>query len=191
MAYVASICGKITNSIEIVCDTPLQAGTKDKAKVLNLSDIGISTRNATTGAVEAFTNLVPGTAAVIDGQRNSIAPTFNKVPKGPFSMYDHEVACMGFDLSPEIKNDLEKGADGQYVVVVENFFKGTDGNAAFEIYGLDNGMELTELSRDPNSQDTQGAFSIKFMSEVNSEPRMPATLFITDYTTTKAVFDAL
>ena len=188
---MASICGSLTEDILKDCDNPLQAGTRDQMKIINLSDLATSTRNATTGAVEAFTNAVPGSAVVIDGQRNSIVPRFEKVIVGPFSKYMHEVACMGFDLAPEVKNDLEKGADGQYIAIVENFHKGTDGNAAFEIYGLDNGMELSELSRDPNSADTQGAFAIKFSSEINSEPRMPATLFLTDYATTKAIYDTL
>ncbi len=184
-------CGTLTLDQAKDCANPLQAGTKDQMKIINLEDVAISTRNGTTKAIEAFTNATPGTAVVIDGQRNSIVPRFEKVIVGVFSKYNHEVACMGFDLAPEIKNDLEEGADGQYVAVVENFHKGTDGNAAFEIYGLDNGMELSELSRDPNSADTQGAFAIKFSSEINSEPRMPATLWDTDYATTKAIYDAL
>lgn len=184
-------CGTLTLDQLKNCDFPLQAGTRDKAKILNLADIATITRNATTKAIEAFTNTTPGSAVVIDGQRNSIAPKYTKVQQGVFSMYDHEVSMMGFDISPEVKDDLEQGADGQYVVVVENFFKGQDGNAAFEIYGLDNGLELTDLERDVNNQDTQGAFSMRFYSDVNKEPRMPATLWDTDYATTKAIFDAL
>jgi hypothetical protein len=184
-------CGLIALDQILNCENPLQAGTRENAKVLNLADIATSTRNATTKAIEAFTNTVPGSAAVVGGITNTIKPRFEQVAAGPFKKYMHQVAMLGFDLSPEVKDDLENAKDGQFVVVVENAYKGEDGNAAFEIYGLDNGMELSALTRDPLDDATQGAFDFTFSSELNKEPKMPATLWNTDYATTKAIFDAL
>lgn len=188
---LVSVCGKLTEDILKDCDTPLQAGTRDKLKIVNFADVLSFTRNATTGAIEGIT-LASGAAAItIDGQRNSIVPRSEQVTQGVFTMYDHEITAMGFDFSAQVKKDLEAGKDGQYIGFVENYFKGTAGNAAFEIYGLENGLELTGVSREANNADTQGAISLRFYTDVNKEPRMPATLFLTDYATSKAIFDGL
>lgn len=184
-------CGKLSLDQLKDCDLKLQAGTKDECKIINLSDITASSFNVTTGALESLT-LASGVSALkFSGQRNSIAPKYTKVQQGVFSMYDHEVSIMGFDISPEAKKDLQDGEDGQYVAIIPNFYKGEDGNAAFEVYGFDNGMELTDLERDVNNQDTQGAFALRFYTDVNKEPKMPLTLHDTDYATTLAIYDAL
>jgi hypothetical protein len=81
--------------------------------------------------------------------------------------------------------------DGRFVVITENYFKGVAGNASFEIYGLTTGLEMSVLERDPNTADTQGAFDFTFTTINNKEPRLPNSLFNTDYATSKAVVDSI
>jgi len=184
-----SICGSLTKSILKSCAVPIQGGTRDRMAVINFDDLSAITYVGTTSVVDSF--VIDSLAIQIDGKNNSIMPNYKMVKVGFEKMFDHIVGCKGFDISQEVKDDLNKGKDGRYVVITENFAKGTNGTTAFEIYGISTGLEMTELDRDPNSADTQGAFNIVFGTDKNKEPLMPNYLFIDDYATTKAFFDAL
>ena len=188
---MASLCGDLTEDILKDCDNPLVMGTRDQAKIVNFDDLTSVTRNATTGAIEAVTLASGITAVVMDGQKNSIVPRCEMVTVGVYEKFDHEVSIMGMAISPAIKKDLESGKEGRYIIFVENYFKGTDGNAALEVYGLDTGLELKGIIREPNNADTQGGFQLRFYTDLNKEPRLPASLFLTDYATSKAIYDGL
>jgi hypothetical protein len=113
------------------------------------------------------------------------------VDVGYFNMFDHTVTFKGFDISPAIKAQLNSAKDGKYIVIVENYFKGTDGNSAFEVYGLKTGLEFSELTRTPNDEATQGAFHFVLTTKTNKEAKMPNPLFVTSYAATKAVVEGL
>ncbi len=184
-------CGKMTLDQALDCDFPLYSGTEDKAKIVAKEDIATSTFDALTKTISAFTNTTPGSAVTVDGKNNSIKGRYSRLDVGVHSRYDHEVEMIGFDISPEAKYDLENGVDNKYVIIIENKFKGDSGKSAFEIYGLNTGLKLQDLSRDSTDTETQGAFQFRFFTELDKEPKMPASLWNTDYATTKAIFDAL
>jgi hypothetical protein len=186
------VCGAIASNILISCATPMQGGTRDRAVIFNFDDISTIVYNGTnTSTVEDITLLAGKFAYQIDGKNNSIAPKAMMVKVGFNNMFDHSVQLKGFDISPEIKEQLNSMKDGRFVVITENYFKGVGGNASFEIYGLTTGLEMSVLERDPNNADTQGAFDFTFTTINNKEPRLPNSLFITDYATSKAVVDSI
>jgi hypothetical protein len=78
-------------------------------------------------------------------------------------------------------------------VFVENVDKGQSGMNAFEIFGLDSGLKMVELTRDATNVETQGAFAFKFMSsDISKEPMIPRTFYDgVSYASTKAILDAL
>lgn len=186
------VCGKIAGNITKSCTNPLQGGTKDRAIIINFDDISSIVYNGTNVAtVEDIVLLTSKVAYQIDGKNNSIAPKAMMVKQGFNNMFDHQVQMKGFDISPDVKEQLNSAKDGRFVVIVENYFKGTAGNSAFEIYGLTSGLELTVLERDPNNADTQGAFDFTFSTVLNKEPKLPNNLFVTSYAASKAVVDGL
>jgi len=189
---MATICGKINKDISKSCEFPLQAGTRDKAKIINLSDIQSIVYDSTNKAQVKDIVLVSGASAfVVDGINNSIRPQAMLVDGTYTKRFDHQVEILGFDLSPEMKEHINAGVEGRYVIITENFFQGEDGQSAFEVYGLTTGLEFTVLNRNANDAETQGAFSITFLTKNNKEPKLPNAFFDTDYPTTKALFDAL
>lgn len=189
---MATVCGKIAGNILKSCTKPLQGGTKDRAIVINFDDIASIVYNSTNVATIEDIVLTTGKLAYqIDGKNNSIAPKAMMVKQGFENMFDHTIQMKGFDISPDIKEQLNSMKDGRFVVIVENYFKGTDGNSAFEVYGLTSGLELTTLERDPNNADTQGAFDFTFSTALNKEPKLPNNLFVTSYAASKAVVDGL
>ncbi len=187
-----SVCGEIASNIAFDCNTPLQSGTADRAWIINFNDIDSVTYNATNKKiVEAITLSGSNVAYYIDGKNNSIAPKATMLDLTYVKPFDHMVNMKGFDISPDIKDQLDKAKDGRFVVIVENKFKGTAGNSAFEIYGLSVGLEMTVLERDPNNAELLGAFDFTFMTKTDKEPGLPHSFYITSYVATKTAIEAL
>lgn len=189
------ICAKIDAGIDINCDKPIQAGTRDVAIVFNYDDFQDATlsRNVTNPQIIEDIDLPSGVIGyVIQGQNGSTLPK-NMMVKGKFTnSYDHEVSCIAWELNPDVKDQLEKMCKGRFVVIVENNYRGDNGEAAFEIYGLDSGLIMSALERDPTNQDNQGAYSFTLKSsETSREAHLPATIFITNYSTTKTLVESL
>lgn len=186
-------CGTITASILADCDNPVQGGTRDRAYIMNFDDFDLGTIvfGADGYTIEAITLPALKTAFVIEGKNNSIVPKATMVEQGFSNMFDQEINMKGFDISPTVKKDLNSMKDGRFVIITENYFKGTSGNSAFEVYGTTVGLEMTVIERDPNNTETQGAFDMTFFTKLNKEPNLPNPLFLTDYTTTKAIAEGL
>lgn len=188
---MSTICGKINASITKSCTIPLQGGTEDRAWIINKDDVASVSFDAGGEIVENITLNSGANAFFVDGKNNSIEPNAAMVTVGFFNMFDHTVAMKGFDISPEIKAQLNSAVDGKYIVIVENYFKGTAGNSAFEIYGLNTGLEFSEITRNANDEATQGAFHFVLTTKVNKEAKLPNPLYVTSYAATKAIVDGL
>ena len=188
---MSGLCGRLGANIALDCTNPLQAGTRDRGIVLNFDDIIGRTYAADGCTLEAITLASGAVGYYIDGQKNSIAPKSTMVARTFTNMFDHEVTMKGFDISPETKVQVNELKDSRVVVITENYYQGSGGNAAFEVYGLTVGLVAVEIERDPNSEETEGAFHFKFMTDTNKEPKTANTFFDTDYATTKAIVDAL
>lgn len=186
-----TVCGKITKNIKKSCTNPVQAGTRDRAVIINWEEIADKVFAADLETLEDLILISGATAFEIDGKNNSIKPKAMMAAQAYANMFDHTVEVIGFDISPEIKTELNSMKDGRFVLVTENYFKGEGGESAFEVYGLTTGLEITVLERDPNDQDTQGAFKITFTTKTNKEPKLPNAFFKTNYATTKAIIDGL
>jgi len=184
---MSTICGKINANISKSCSIPLQGGTEDTAYIINKADVDTVTYAADGYTVEAISLVASTTAFTIDGKNNSISPVFTLADLEFDNMFDHSVTFKGFDISPAIKSQLNAAKDGKFIVIVENYFKGTAGNSSFEIFGLTTGLEFSELTRNANDEATQGAFHFILNTKTNKEPHMPNPLFVTSYADSKAV----
>lgn len=190
-----SLCGKISSAFTINCDSPLQAGTEDTLVLINWEDwldAALTVNVSNTQIIENIVLASGVTGYEVQGKNNSIAPKYEMVKQAYAEVYNHEINYKVFGVSAALKAQLEKKAKGRFVAIVYNKYKGEDGGSAFEVYGADAGLVVTQLVRDVNSQDTQGAFDLILKtSELSPEPHMPKTLFITDYATSKAVVEGL
>lgn len=162
-------CGKIFKSIGFNCENQVQSGTV-VVYIANYNEVS----NVVKDAERLATGLTFASCLYkIEGRQNSVAPMYNLIKGNFVEQYDHIVKCLGFDISPETKLNLEGAKSGKFVCIVENVYKGDAGKTAFEIYGLDAGLDMTILTRDPNNADTQGAFDLTFATNKNKEPFMP------------------
>lgn len=189
------LCGKLSGSLTINCDNPLQAGTEDTLVLVNWEDWldAALTLNVSNEQIIEDIILPSGTIAyTMEGKNNSIAPKFELIKQPYAEVYNHELNYKVFGVNAAAKAQLEKKAKGRFVAIVYNKYKGASGESAFEVYGADAGLVVTQMIRDVNSQDTQGAFDIILKtSEQSMEPHMPKTLYITSYAATKALVEGL
>ncbi len=190
-----TICGTITSNLSVNCANPLQAGAEDTLYLINREDwldAAITYNVTNTETIEAITLGSGKVAYTYQGKNNSVVPKYELVKQTYAEVYNHEINFKVFDVSPDAKTQLELLAKGQMVAIIENKYKGTDGNAAFEVYGADAGLVCTQNIREISSTDTGGAFDLILKSdETAMEPHMPKPIFITDYATSKAVVEGL
>ncbi len=188
----ALVCGQISRSITNDCNFPLIAGIRRRLILFNWEELATIDFNATNRLVVEDLTLIGGADAYeISGRDNTLVANFALVQ--PTQLLDHTVTAMGFDISPATKQNIQGMIDGRFVAIVENVNKGQGGTDAFEIFGLDAGLKLTELTRDASLAETQGAFAFKFMSsEISKEGMIPRTFYDgVSYESTKAIIDAL
>lgn len=188
-----SACSQITAGVLIDCANPIISGAKDRLVLINRDQIDTLTRNNTNPQIIEAISLAGGSVGyVFEGRFNSVEPKQTMVKKRYARVYDHEVAFKVFSGVPLTKKQIELMAQGNLVAIVENNYQGASGEGAFEVYGLDTGLEVEALERVISDSETQGAYSVTLKTtEQNKEGHLPATLFVTDYTASKAVVDGL
>lgn len=195
--YSPEDCGLISSNITKNCDNPIVGGVADNIYLFNWADwiLSVFDRDEENPEIYEGITLPSGAFAYkMEGINNSPAPlqTFKRLAFG--TNYEHAVNYYVFSLGAAVKKQLEAKGKGRFVAVVENNYRGTAGETAFEIYGANAGLIVPDggITRDPNNADSQGAYFINLISsEKAREPHLPATFFKTDYATTKALLDAL
>lgn len=191
---MSDTCGNISAGQIFDCLNPLQAGSENTMLLMNRGDIASTTRNGVDN--EIVENIILNSGALaynFEGQDSSNAAKANVVKVSVFRKWNHEVNFMAFGVDAETKEQMQKMKDSEIVAIIYNKNKGTDGDAAFEMYGLDSGMKVEAMESDKTNADSQGAFVIQLKSneETGLEPFPPKTVFDTDYATTLAMLDGL
>jgi len=192
---MASVCGKISAGLTIDCDSPLQAGAEDQLILINRDDwldAAVTYNGVNPQIIEAVVLASGIVAYSYQGKNNSIGPKYEFIKQTFAEVYNHEINFKVFNVDPVAKEQLEKMAKGSLVAIVNNKYKGTTGDSAYEVYGADAGLIVSQNIRDIINQENQGAFDVIIKSdEASLEPHMPKTFFITDLATTKAAVEGL
>jgi hypothetical protein len=186
-------CPGIAGDAFVDCTKPMSAGVKDAYLYLfNYSDLESVTEDGSNPNLLTDITLVSGKKIYrYEGKNNSIEPRSALNKQRYAEVWDHEVIFKIFDNTADIKEQLDFLKSTKVIAIVENNYAGTDSATSFEIYGLRAGLELTVSERIVNDQETQGAYNLTLASgEFAKEPYLPATLWDTDYATTKAILAA-
>jgi hypothetical protein len=190
-----SNCGRIASGVLRNCDTPLVGGTSDELILINYDDIVSYTENGSNSQVIEGINLVSSPAAqayLFQGFKNSTEAQIDLAPSAFLNGWKHQVLFRIFDNNPNIKQIIDGLANGTYVAIVKNNNQGVNGNGVYELYGRFVGLELTVASSVKNDVDTQGAYVLTLATSDNEkEPKLPASVFLTDLATTKALVESL
>jgi hypothetical protein len=181
-------CGDLFLSSTPNCDTPFQGGVGNGSNLTLILIDDIATKTFTSQSILSALTFQSGKSAWrFSGFKQSLKPGYKRVatPSGQ-SQYEHRSEYFVFDYSQQMKNNLERKANGRYVAFFQNALQ--DANA-FEAMGLGVGLELIEMERIPG--ENGGAFKILLRTPENEyEGKMPQTVYDgTSFTTTKAIID--
>lgn len=186
-------CGTITANVLRDCDNVPYSGVESRFVLLNRADIDTITYDVSNKhIVSNLTLAVSKTGFAYDGIKTSTRPSFEMIQRPYDNVFRHILTFLIFDNDGAIKQEIFNMTKGDIVAIVENKHKGDAGEAAYEIYGLSQGLQASATTRDPNNQDTGGAYEITLQSlDESLEPRLPASLYDTDYATTQTLFETL
>lgn len=198
----ATLCSGITvGAINVNCDDNGQGlitGAAETMMIYNFADIDLRVGGADvtydvtlTNLITAITNPSGIAAFSFKGFRRTHKPLYEFVPGNVSVGYNHSINFHVLESTVEQKENLMRMNSGRVIVVVENVHNIT--NNAFEVYGVDVGLQVLTDLRDIDDVENGAGFQINLITNEadTKEPLMPRSFFITDFATTKALFDAL
>jgi len=189
---------KISDCILKNCSNLVQ-GIKDKAYFINYDDVDKDLCTFDPDNVLLMTQLVlktispPAYAYCVEGFNFSNEHTAAMVKKTYQKVWDHNFIFRIFDNTPEDKLWIKEAAGSRFMVIIENNYnKDNLGRTVFEVLGWDFGLELNEITRNTNDEDTLGGWVLTAgCSDTLKESLPPMTFFTTDIATTRLAIDAL
>ena len=193
---MAKLCESlIAKAIDFACDDLIVRGLESDGMIINRSDIDFA-------------------ATVFDAQNPNIIKTLvlktgkkgyevNQLGNTPFTgvqstlevgtyrnTWTHAIPIVVLSNTPDVAHNIIDGlSNGTFVVILRNKFKGSTGDAEYQVYGYTQGLVASEGTNDKYSEDTDGGWIITLQE---TGARMSAMfLFNTDATTTAAAYEAL
>lgn len=184
--------GLIDADILFNCEDASIAGLEVDVIIANRADVDITalTYDASNKLIATNFQLKAGkTGYLIQGVKQTNSSTHELVIKETSNDKVKHV-FNGIILTPSAANKLQlqnMKDGGDFVIITEKKWKGTDDLDAFEILGLDSGLKLTASNYSSNENDGSITFSLTSVDGYE-EPKYPLTLLETDYATTKTAF---
>lgn len=184
--------GNLTADILFDCANAPIGGIEQNVVLINKDDIDLSATivDATNRILVTNLQLKPGkTGYLLTGvkQANGKAWELVKKENAP-DKFKHTFSGVIFNPSAANKqqaDSLSKGA--KYIAVIEQMWKGTDSEEAFEVLGLNSGLELMTMTNNSKENDNMIMFELA-SADGFEETTMPKTLLDVDYAATKTAF---
>ena len=183
----------LTADIAYDCLNAPVGGIEQNVVLINKNDIDVV--NTTTGADRRvlLTNLQlkPGkTGHKLTGVKQSNGKAWELVKKeNAPDKFKHTFSGVIFNPSADNKEQAASLATGgSYIAVVEQKWKGTDNEDAFEVLGIKSGIELSTMTNSSKENDNMIMFELASVDGFE-EPTMPMTLLDGNYVATKTAFD--
>ncbi len=192
---MADSCAKIAAGAVVNCDKQITAGVEGRLIVINKADIEsvvYDTENDMIVKDIVLTSSPNARAYEFFGQNRSVSASWALAPQRYVKNFDHTVSFLIFDDGPTTRKTVASFANGNFVTIQINNYRGTDNKATYEIKGLDVGLENSATTADKNDVDSQGAPTITLATPADfKEPKPPRFFFDTDLTTTNSKIAAL
>jgi len=184
---------QVAANIALDCANPIFAGYEDTAILINKQDIDDYVRDATNPRMISDITLKTGAKTVAiynpttdpyDGTQDEanldgLMPAYNKT-------VSFAVPKRGSDTAKDIIEPLMKNREG-FVVVLAT--KDKVGDGSFVIVGSETGLVGTTQTRNNIDKSTGGAWIVTLVEE--GAQFAEVNLFMTNYQTSRAAFDAL
>ncbi|KIO50948.1 hypothetical protein [Flavobacterium hibernum] len=187
-----SCINKVTANIAYDCSTSNRAkgGLESKAVLINTIDIDRTALTQSGGTVTNLT-LKSGSTGFEIGfikQLGNTAAEFT-INDG-LDSFKQSFACRVFGQSSADAERIKELSQGEFVMVVETKFKGTNNVDAYKVFGIDNGLKMSEGTF--SSIENDGSFVFKLSSvDGFGEEYAYKTYLEGTYAATKAKFEGL
>lgn len=154
---------KLTASITYDCSPAerAKAGLETKAVIINRADLDL-TALTTSGASVTNISLASGSTGYSIGwikQLGSSTSSFTANDSG-VDTYAHGFACRVFGQGSDDAERIKELGTGEFVVLVESKWKGTQNAEAFKVFGLENGLRMSEGSYSTLENDGSFVFTL-------------------------------
>jgi len=185
--------GMVEQDILFDCENASIAGLETTVNIYNTPDIDRAaiTFDPNNPCLMTGFGLLPGkTGFCIQGvkQVNSTAWELVKKDTGA-DKKKHTFNGFILNMSAENKCQLEAMSQGgSFVISVEKKYKGADNAEAFDVYGIESGLELNVATYNSNENDGSAVIELSSVDGFE-ESKIPATLLIGDYAATKTLHD--
>jgi len=184
--------GHLTADILFDCANAPVGGIEQNVVLINKDDIDVATTVTDAANRLLVTNLqlkTGKTGHLLTGVKQSNGKAWELVKKeNAPDKFKHTFSGVIFNPSLANKQQADSLAKGaKYIVVVEQVWKGTDSEDAFEILGLTSGLEITTMTNSSKENDNMIMFELA-SADGFEETTMPKTLLDGDYTATKTAF---
>lgn len=195
-------CKNIAAGIVRNCDDKMVVGLQDEAIVINHDDIDFdsSTFEATNpmviSSIVLKTTSPTSTGYKLEGYNFSHEHETSLVRQRFQSGWNHSFLFRIFDNTPDTKEFVQNAEEARFVVIIKNRYHNRNadsdpGSTVFEVLGWKHGLRLSEATRNPQDEETKGAWVLQASNDENNpEPDPPYAFWITDYATTETAFDA-
>lgn len=187
-----SCINKLTANISYDCTSANRAkgGLETKAVLINTADIDLTALTMSGSTVTNLTLKSGATGHEIGWikQLGNTASEFS-VNDG-LDTFSHSFACRVFGQGAADAERIKELAEGEFVVVCETKYKGTASVDAYKVFGIENGMKMSEGSF--TSLENDGSFLFTLSSVENFGESYPYRIFLeTSHTASKTKFDNL
>lgn len=201
-------CEKLLKScIGVNCENPIFTGINSVAYIFNKSEIADFTleydgsTTPPTGSPNIVTEI---TMKEISAGVSAVGYKVEQLGKTPFTgtttsmvegnimnVFTETVQFVLPDNCPFASEILDNIANGKFVVVLHNEYKGSDERGSFQIYGIKKGLNCSAIERDAYSEDNNGGWLITLTAE-----RCPNSAMFIEHKTgqdvdTKSYLDSL
>lgn len=198
---MASVCDFLLSmDIQASCIDPITPGLEQEGVIINRSDIDFDALTYNETYPNAIKSL--GLKSGKNGYRIKVlgntpfTGTGTSFVAGNYqNTFTHTVQFVVLDNGPEVcKNVIDMLANGKFVIVLENSYKGLNkdtakGGSAFQIYGINQGLVASAIENDKYSEDSNGGWMVTMQETKAASSGM--FLYADTYAASKAVFDSL
>ena len=185
----------LAQDIDFACADLVVKGLEKDGIIINRNDIDFSatTFNSTNPNIIESLVLKSGKAGhkVVQLGNTPFTGTQSTLEVGTYrNTWTHQIPLAILANDPDTCKDIIDGlANGTFVVILRNKFKGTSGDAEYQVYGYTQGLVASEGTNDKYSEDTDGGWLITLQETGTRQSAM--WFFDTDAATTLAAYEAL
>lgn len=181
----------IAQDISVQCDNPQISGLKNTGWLINYDDIDWSTTTKTDNVVTKLVLLKGRAYKVVVPGKTPFTGTQVALTTGTYlNKFSKTASIVVLDSGPDVsKNVIDQLANGRFIFIMENKYRGKDEKNTFEIYGLEQGLTASEMTNEKYSEDTDGGWAVTLIEE--NAPSSGVFFFSESLTATRASLKSL